>query len=156
MYSLCANLPGHPLAFSAAAAAWPQATPDFSGLWKQDNDRCQPKRNGDVTLRIEHHDPELTVETSIVAWRAESPARGAEVHDRWKGLRIDGSGRRRIPHFGRLEGIEPRLLDRGTRRRPHSSVERDMVAHRRWRNAPENPRTPEWRKADSLLSPIQR
>ena len=50
---------------TAVAAAWPQRTPDFSGLWKQDNDRCQPKRNGDVTLRIEHHDPELTVETSI-------------------------------------------------------------------------------------------
>jgi hypothetical protein len=46
-------------------AAWTQAAPDFSGLWKQDNDRCQPKRSGDVTLRIEHHDPELTVETSI-------------------------------------------------------------------------------------------
>jgi hypothetical protein len=50
---------------TAAAVAWPQGTPDFSGLWKQDNDRCQPKRNGDVTLRIEHRDPELTVETSI-------------------------------------------------------------------------------------------
>jgi hypothetical protein len=49
----------------APVAAWAQTTPDFSGLWKQDNDRCQPKRNGDVTLRIEHHDPELTVETSI-------------------------------------------------------------------------------------------
>ncbi len=46
-------------------AAWPQAAPDFSGLWKQDNDRCQPKRNGDVTLRIEHRDPELTVETTL-------------------------------------------------------------------------------------------
>ena len=50
---------------TAATVAWSQVTPDFSGLWKQDNDRCQPKRNGDVTLRIEHHDPELTVETSI-------------------------------------------------------------------------------------------
>jgi hypothetical protein len=46
-------------------AAWPQTVPDFSGLWKQDNDRCQPKRSADVTLHIEHHDPELTVETSI-------------------------------------------------------------------------------------------
>lgn len=45
--------------------AWPQTTPDFSGLWKQDNDRCQPKRSGDVTLHIEHHERELTVETSI-------------------------------------------------------------------------------------------
>jgi hypothetical protein len=50
---------------TAALAAAPQTTPDFSGLWKQDNDRCQPKRNGDVTLRIEHRDPGLTVETSI-------------------------------------------------------------------------------------------
>lgn len=48
-----------------AAAAWPQAAPDFSGLWKQDNDRCQPKRSGDVALRIEHRDPELAVETTI-------------------------------------------------------------------------------------------
>lgn len=50
---------------TAAAVAWPQGTPDFSGLWKQDNDRCQPKRNGDVTLRIEHHAAEFTVGTSI-------------------------------------------------------------------------------------------
>jgi len=49
----------------AAAMACAQGSPDFSGLWKQENDRCQPKRNGDVTLRIEHHGPELTVETSI-------------------------------------------------------------------------------------------
>ena len=46
-------------------AAWPQTVPDFSGLWKQDNDRCQPKRSGDVTLHIEHHGSELTFETSI-------------------------------------------------------------------------------------------
>lgn len=46
-------------------AAWPQTVQDFSGIWKQDNDRCQPKRSGDVTLHIEYHDPELTVETSI-------------------------------------------------------------------------------------------
>ncbi|MGO9338711.1 MAG: hypothetical protein ACLPY1_14515 [Terracidiphilus sp.] len=50
---------------AAAAVAWSQGTPDFSGLWKQDNDRCQPKRNGDVTLHIEHRDPEFTVETTI-------------------------------------------------------------------------------------------
>jgi hypothetical protein len=50
---------------AVTVVAWPQTVPDFSGLWKQDNDRCQPKRSGDVTLRIEHHDPELTVETSI-------------------------------------------------------------------------------------------
>lgn len=50
---------------TAAAVARSPGTPDFSGLWKQDNDRCEPKRNGDVSLRIEHHDPKLTVETSI-------------------------------------------------------------------------------------------
>jgi hypothetical protein len=50
---------------TAAGVASPQGTPEFSGLWKQDNDRCQPKRNGDVTLRIEQHGPKLTVETSI-------------------------------------------------------------------------------------------
>jgi hypothetical protein len=42
-----------------------QTRPDFSGVWKQDKDRCQPKRSGDTTLRIEHHDPEFTVETTI-------------------------------------------------------------------------------------------
>jgi len=54
------------LLVTAAAVAWSQGMPDFSGLWKQDNDHCQPKRTGDVTLRIEHHAPELTVETSIL------------------------------------------------------------------------------------------
>jgi len=49
----------------ATAAAYPQGKPDFSGLWKQDNDRCQPRRNGDVTLQIEQHDPDLFVETRI-------------------------------------------------------------------------------------------
>jgi hypothetical protein len=50
---------------AATAVAWSQGTTDFSGLWKQDDDRCQPKRSDDVTLRIEHHDPKLTVKTSI-------------------------------------------------------------------------------------------
>jgi hypothetical protein len=49
---------------TATAVAWPQGTTDFAGPWKQDNDRCRRKRSGDVTLRIEHHDPKLTVETS--------------------------------------------------------------------------------------------
>lgn len=39
--------------------------PDFSGQWKQDNDICVPKRSGDVTLHIQHHEPELSIETSI-------------------------------------------------------------------------------------------
>jgi hypothetical protein len=50
---------------AVTSAAWPQTESDFSGLWKQDNDRCQPRRSGDVTLRIERHDRELVVETSI-------------------------------------------------------------------------------------------
>ena len=54
------------LLFSAIAVSMrSQTAPDFSGVWKQDNDRCLPKRGGDVMLRIDHHDPELTIETSI-------------------------------------------------------------------------------------------
>jgi hypothetical protein len=53
------------LFLAVAPAAWPQTAPDFTGLWKQDNDRSQPKRSGDVTLRIVHREPEFTVETTI-------------------------------------------------------------------------------------------
>jgi hypothetical protein len=53
------------LLVTVAGVAWPQTTPDFSGQWKQDNQRCQPQRSGDVTLRIEHREPDLTVETTI-------------------------------------------------------------------------------------------
>jgi hypothetical protein len=38
--------------------------PDFSGSWKQSNEQCSPKRTGEVILKIEHRDPELTVETT--------------------------------------------------------------------------------------------
>jgi hypothetical protein len=38
--------------------------PDFSGVWKQSNEQCSPKRTGDVTLRIERRDPEFVVETT--------------------------------------------------------------------------------------------
>jgi len=38
--------------------------PDFSGTWKQSNEQCSPKRSGDVTLKIEHRDPKLVVETT--------------------------------------------------------------------------------------------
>jgi len=64
---------------TAAAVAWPQGTPDFSGLWKENNDRCQPPRKGEVTLRIEHHDPELTVETSI-SRNSASPRRAVQQY----------------------------------------------------------------------------
>jgi hypothetical protein len=38
--------------------------PDFSGTWKQSNEQSSPKRTGDVTLRVEHRDPQLVVETT--------------------------------------------------------------------------------------------
>jgi len=63
------------LLLAIAGPVWPQAAPDFSGLWKQDNDRCQPKRSGNVSLSIEHRDPQLTVETTI--YRGSQPARHA-------------------------------------------------------------------------------
>jgi len=47
--------------FGLAAGA---PMPDFSGTWKLSNEQSSPKRTGDVTLRIEHRDPELIVETS--------------------------------------------------------------------------------------------
>jgi hypothetical protein len=53
------------LLLAIPVVAQPQPAPYFSGLWIQDNDRCQPKRNGNVTLHIDQHEPELTVETSI-------------------------------------------------------------------------------------------
>lgn len=49
------------LGFAAGESAPPL---DFSGIWKQDNARCSPRRTGDVTLKIEHRDPELIVETT--------------------------------------------------------------------------------------------
>jgi hypothetical protein len=111
---------GIPLLAIAADTACAQATFDFSGLWKQDNDRCQPKRNGDVTLRIEHHGPELTVETSI-SRHSSSPRQAVQKYTTF----------------------QPDLLDRGTRRRPYTSLERDMVAQRERRNTREDPQTPE-------------
>jgi hypothetical protein len=36
---------------------------DLSGVWKQSNERCVPKRSGDVTLKIERHDSQLVIET---------------------------------------------------------------------------------------------
>jgi hypothetical protein len=42
-----------------------QATvPDFTGVWKQNNEQCSPKRTGDVTLTIQHRNPELLVQTT--------------------------------------------------------------------------------------------
>jgi hypothetical protein len=55
--------------------------PDLSGNWKQDNEQCSPKRNGDVTLRIEHRDPELVVETM---------SKGLSTRHAWQRYTTDG------------------------------------------------------------------
>ena len=47
-------------------AIFAQPPANFSGTWKQNNERCDPKRTGDVTLLIERQDPKLTVETTIL------------------------------------------------------------------------------------------
>jgi hypothetical protein len=45
--------------------------PNFSGTWKQSNERCQPKRTGEVMLRIDHQGHRLTVETTILRESAQ-------------------------------------------------------------------------------------
>jgi hypothetical protein len=52
------------IVIAAIGFAADASTPDFSGIWKQSNEECLPRRTGDVTLRIEHRDPELVVETT--------------------------------------------------------------------------------------------
>jgi hypothetical protein len=54
------------LAWLFVLPAHAQAHPDFSGTWKQDNAHSTPIRSGDVTLQIEHRDPDLTVETTTL------------------------------------------------------------------------------------------
>ncbi len=44
--------------------------PDFSGSWERSNEQCSPKLTGDVTLTIQHRDPELVVETTSKGSRA--------------------------------------------------------------------------------------
>jgi hypothetical protein len=41
-----------------------RAVAEFLGSWKQSNEQCSPQRTGEVTLKIEHRDPELVVETT--------------------------------------------------------------------------------------------
>jgi hypothetical protein len=52
------------IVIAAISFAAETSTPDFSGIWKQSNEQCSPKRTGDVTLRIEHRDAQLVVETT--------------------------------------------------------------------------------------------
>ena len=49
--------------------------PNFSGTWKQSNERCVPKRTGDAILHIDHRDPDLIVETTVL--RSSGPSRHA-------------------------------------------------------------------------------
>jgi len=63
----------------AAVGIHAQGTPEFSGLWKQDNERCQPKRNGNITLRIEDHGAELTVET-LITRNSSSPRHAVQKY----------------------------------------------------------------------------
>lgn len=62
-----------------SAAARAQAHPDFSGHWIQDNDRSQPKRNGSMTLRIEHQDPDFIVET-LIARGSQNPRHAVQQY----------------------------------------------------------------------------
>lgn len=52
--------------FMASPGICSQPNPNFSGTWKQSNERSIPRRTGNVTLHIEHRDPELTVETTVL------------------------------------------------------------------------------------------
>ena len=54
------------LAVCVMTAAEAQTRPDFSGTWHLSNDRSIPARKGNATLRIDHRDPSLTVETTIL------------------------------------------------------------------------------------------
>jgi hypothetical protein len=51
--------------------------PNFSETWKQSNERCTPKRTGDVTLQIDHRDPDLIVETTVLQ-RVRERSEGGE------------------------------------------------------------------------------
>jgi hypothetical protein len=59
----------------AATGVSASANGNFSGTWKQSNERCVPKRTGDVTLHIDHRDPDLIVETTVL--RGSEPPRHA-------------------------------------------------------------------------------
>lgn len=53
-----------PLPRWASQRAKTHPRPISPETWKQENTQSSPKRGGDVTLRIEHRDPELIVETT--------------------------------------------------------------------------------------------
>ena len=63
------------LVFTLTFAGRAATRPDFSGTWKQSNERCIPPRTGDVQLRVDHQEPRLSVETTAV--RGSAPLRHA-------------------------------------------------------------------------------
>ena len=50
--------------------------PDFSGTWKQSNERCVPKRTGNVIRHIDERGSDLIVETTI--FQSAGPPRHAQ------------------------------------------------------------------------------
>jgi hypothetical protein len=74
----------------SACASGAQTTANFSGAWKQSNERCVPKRSGEVTLHIDHRDPELIVETSIL--RGSAAPRHATQHYTTNGMESVSTG----------------------------------------------------------------
>ena len=67
-----------------------RSTPNFSGVWKQSNERCVPKRTGDIVLHIEHRGSDLTVETTML--RGSAPPRHAVQHYTTDGITSVSTG----------------------------------------------------------------
>jgi hypothetical protein len=61
----------------SAAICLPPKT-DFSGTWKQSNERCVPERKGNVTRHIDQRGSDLIVETTNM--RSSGPPRHALQH----------------------------------------------------------------------------
>lgn len=59
----------------ASAAICSPSEPDFSGTWKQSNERCVPKRTGTAVRHIDQRGSDLVVETNVV--RSSGPPRHA-------------------------------------------------------------------------------
>ncbi len=57
--------------------------PNFSGTWKQSNERCVPQRTGEVVRRIDQHGSDFVVETT--SHRGSEPPRHALQRYRFDG-----------------------------------------------------------------------
>jgi hypothetical protein len=87
--------------------------PDFSRIWKQSKEQCWPKRTG-VTLRIQHRDTELVVETTSNGLSARHVLQrystdGVES----KSTGADGGGNRPLSHHNAV--CAGRLMPTSTR-----------------------------------------